>query len=112
MCAVSLHKQCLVNMQIYIVVIFQLDPLSNYSEIWLFLQASGAERFKELYMGTNFLMFHLFLAISNHFELFSAIFEFFSFHLNPLRSLWCCSDTMDSLSLYLALAPLKIWLEP
>ena len=26
MCAVSLHKQCLVNMQIYIVVIFQIGP--------------------------------------------------------------------------------------
>ena len=36
MCTVSLHKQCLVSIQIYFVVIFQLDPLSNCSENWLF----------------------------------------------------------------------------
>ena len=32
--------------------------------------------------------------------------------INPLRSLWCCSDTMDPLGLFWALAPLKIGLEP
>ena len=31
---------------------------------------------------------------------------------NPLRSLWCYSDTMDPLGLFWALAPLKIGLEP
>ena len=32
--------------------------------------------------------------------------------VNPLRSLWCCSDTMDPLGPFWALAPLIIGLEP
>ena len=35
-----------------------------------------------------------------------------NFRINPLSSLWCCSDTMDPLGLFWALAPLKIGLQP
>ena len=42
MCAVSLHKQCLVNVQIYIVIIFRLDPYQTAQKSGYFMQASGA----------------------------------------------------------------------
>ena len=42
MCTVSLHKQRLVSIQIYFIVIFQMDPYQTAQKTGYFRQASGA----------------------------------------------------------------------
>ena len=67
---------------------------------------------KELHIGGPTFDISPFLVILGHFEPFLAIFAFFSFHVNPLRSLWCCNDTIHPLGPFWALAPLIIGLAP
>ena len=49
MCTVSLHKQHLVNVQMYIVIIFQLDPpIKLLRKLAICRQAFGALRVKRV----------------------------------------------------------------